>query len=180
MAAETPRAVDVHSDAAPAHAAAAEIEVVEIAFSDRVGMEAIYRIRDEVFVDEQSLTDDARHDPDDAVSVHYLATQAGDPVGTGRLTMYHREAQIAWVAVRRPLRGSGIGNALMEAMLQRGWAEGGTYALLNAQTHAQSFYDRLGFEPVGGVFHMGGIPHIVMVKRLDEVDPGGPHADATL
>jgi predicted GNAT family N-acyltransferase len=152
----------------PARQAAANVQVIEVAFSDRAGMEQIYRIRDEVFVDEQSLTDDARHDPDDAVSVHYLATVDDAPVGTGRLTMFNREAQIAWVAVRRHLRGSGIGNALMETMLERGWADGGTYALLNAQTHAQSFYDRLGFEAVGGIFHMGGIPHIVMVKRLGE------------
>lgn len=159
MAADAPRVDDL---------AALNVQIMEVPFGDRAGMEEIFRIRDEVFVDEQSLTDDARHDPDDAASIHYLATLSGAPVGTGRLTLYNREAQIAWVAVRAALRGSGIGNALMDAMLARGQASGGTYALLNAQTHAQPFYDRLGFEPVGGVFHMGGIAHVVMVKRLGE------------
>ena len=140
--------------------------VFEIDSNDAAGMEAIFRIRDEVFVDEQRLTDDARHDPDDSHSVHYLATLGDEPIGTGRLTMYNHEAQIAWVAVRAPWRGTGVGKALMQALLDGGRRAGGTVALLNAQTQAELFYAKLGFEPVGGLFQMGGIPHVVMVARL--------------
>lgn len=129
-------------------------------------MELVYQIRDEVFVDEQSLTDDARNDPDDAISLHYLAFRDGRPAGTGRLTMFGNEAQIAWVAVRAEERGRGVGKALMEAMIHRAAAEGADYVLLNAQTHAIGFYERLGFETVGSIFHMGGIPHRVMILRL--------------
>jgi predicted GNAT family N-acyltransferase len=129
-------------------------------------MEAIFCIRDEVFVREQRLTHDARHDPDDELSIHFLAYLDDQPVGTGRLTIFGREAQVAWVAVREPHRGSGIGNEIMEAIITRSERERAGYILLNAQTHAISFYEHLRFEIIGGEFFMGGISHHVMVRRL--------------
>ena len=123
-------------------------------------------IRDEVFVTEQHLTDDARNDPDDDRSVHFLAYLDGEPIGTGRLTMYGHEAQVAWVAVREPHRGRGVGDALMRTIIERARVAGAGYVLLNAQTHAIPFYERLGFESVGAEFYMGGIGHKVMVHRF--------------
>jgi predicted GNAT family N-acyltransferase len=70
-------------------------------WGDGTPLEEVYRIRDEVFVDEQALTDDARTDPDDRRSFHYLALLGEQPVGTGRLTLFGHEAQVAWVAVRK-------------------------------------------------------------------------------
>jgi len=133
-------------------------------------METIFRIRDEVFVAEQALTSDARNDPDDQRSIHYLADYDGEPVGTGRLTMLAGEAQIAWVAVRRPFRGLGVGWKIMEAMIERAEQSDADYIILNAQTHALEFYRRLGFNPVGRVFTMARIPHQVMIRPIS---PGG-------
>jgi len=128
-------------------------------------MEEVFRIRDEVFVHEQRLTRDARHDPDDRTSIHYLAWRDGRPLGTGRLTLHGREAQVAWVAVRPEARGSGLGNAVMEAIIDRADLERAAYIVLNAQDHAITFYERLGFEIVGPEFTMGGIGHRVMICR---------------
>jgi predicted GNAT family N-acyltransferase len=129
-------------------------------------LELIFQIRDEVFVHEQHLTDDARHDPDDAESIHFLAFSGAEPVGTGRLTMYGREAQIAWVATRSSHRGTGIGKAIMRAMIDRARREGAEYVMLNAQTHAIGFYEELGFRTVGTEFFMSSIGHQVMVLRF--------------
>jgi predicted GNAT family N-acyltransferase len=128
--------------------------------------EEVLRIRDEVFVHEQQLTDDARHDPDDRHSIHFLAEIDGQAVGTGRITMFGRESQVAWVAVRPEWRGSGVGTAVMDAIIERSRQEGADHILLNAQTHAIGFYEQLGFETVGTEFVMGGIGHRVMVLRL--------------
>jgi predicted GNAT family N-acyltransferase len=133
---------------------------------DEDNFEIVLQLRDEVFVHEQQLTDDARTDPDDESSIHFLATREGRPVGTGRLTMYGREAQVAWVAVRLDERGTGVGLAIMEAIIERARAEGAGYVMLNAQTHAIEFYRRLGFELVGTEFFMGGIGHFVMMLRF--------------
>ncbi len=133
-------------------------------------LEIIFQIRDEVFVREQALTPNARNDPDDKRSIHYLADFDGEPAGTGRVTMLGNEAQIAWVAVRKSRRGEGIGWRIMEVMIERSEEEGGEYIILNAQTHALRFYERLGFYSVGSVFTMANIPHQVMIHQLT---PGG-------
>lgn len=133
---------------------------------DEANFEIVLQIRDEVFVHEQQLTDDARNDPDDMESIHFLAFLHHEPVGTGRLTMYGREAQVAWVAVRAADRGSGIGLAIMEAIVERAFLESAGYVLLNAQTHAIEFYRRLDFDVVGTEFFMGGIGHYVMIRRF--------------
>jgi predicted GNAT family N-acyltransferase len=130
-------------------------------------MEIVFQIRDEVFVDEQALTDDARTDPDDHRSFHYLAYLGEQTVGTGRLTLFGREAQVAWVAVLQPWRQHGIGKALMLSIIERARMESATHIVLNAQTHALGFYSALGFNVVGGEFFMSGIGHQVMIKRLD-------------
>jgi predicted GNAT family N-acyltransferase len=132
----------------------------------RAEMETVFQIRDEVFVDEQRLTDDARHDPDDAESIHFLAFRGAEPIGTGRLTMLGHEAQVAWVATRRPYRGAGAGKAIMRAIIDRARREGADHVLLNAQTHAIGFYEELGFHTVGTEFFMSGIGHQVMVLRF--------------
>lgn len=129
-------------------------------------MEKIFRIRDEVFVHEQRLTSNARFDPDDRRSIHYLAEFDGNVVGTGRLTILGAEAQIAWVAVLAEYRGKGIGWALMEEMIRRAERENADYIILNAQTHALHFYQRLGFHAVGDEFKMAQIPHRVMIRSL--------------
>ena len=129
-------------------------------------MECVFEIRDEVFVEEQHLTPDARNDPDDQRSTHYLADYNGEPVGTGRLTMLAGEAQIAWVAVRRPYRGLGVGWKIMESMIERAERDAADYIILNAQTHALEFYQRLGFNAVGRVFTMARIPHQVMIRPI--------------
>lgn len=129
-------------------------------------MEQVFQIRDEVFVHEQELTNDARFDPDDRRSIHFLAYLEGQPVGTGRLTMINREAQVAWVAVRKPFRKYGVGKAVMIAILERARDEEADYVVLNAQSHALEFYNRLGFESMGHEFRMGGIQHQVMMLGL--------------
>ncbi len=133
---------------------------------DRDDQEAVYAIREEVFHHEQHLTPYVRDDPDDAYSLTVLATVDDRPVGTGRVTLFGDEAQIAWVAVLKPYRGRGVGSAVMHYLIRWSQAQGARYVTLNAQTHALDFYRRLGFEPVGRRFYMGHIEHQVMVLDL--------------
>ncbi len=129
-------------------------------------LEAVYAIREEVFHHEQQLTPYVRDDPDDAFSLNVLATIDNRPVGTGRVTLFGDEAQVAWVAVLEPYRRHGVGRAIMEHLIRWSQAQGARYVTLNAQTHALDFYRRLGFEPVGRRFYMGHIEHQVMILDL--------------
>ncbi|MBX5445237.1 GNAT family N-acetyltransferase [Sphaerobacter sp.] len=129
-------------------------------------MAEVYAIRHEVFVDEQHLTRSVRDDPDDRYSVHVLGAVDGKTVGTGRITFYGSEAQIVWVAVRKPYRGRGVGRAIMEHLLRLAREQGSRIVTLNAQTHALTFYEALGFRPIGRRFFMGNIEHQYMAKEM--------------
>jgi predicted GNAT family N-acyltransferase len=37
---------------------------------------------------------------------------------------------------------------------------------LHAQTHAEPFYNKLGYETTSDVFMEADIPHVVMIKKL--------------
>ena len=130
-------------------------------------MPNIYEVRHEVFVLEQGLTHSVIDEPDDRYSVHVLAAIGERVVGVGRATFIGDEAQIAWVAVRRPYRRHGVGWAIMELLLQAS-REQARIVSLNAQTHALHFYESLGFRSVGRRFFMGGIEHQHMVLEFPE------------
>ena len=127
------------------------------------------RVRDEVFVAEQGvpaeLERDATRDPS---CVHVLARlEDGTPIGTGRLTP---DRHIGRMAVRKPWRGHGVGDALLRALLDAAWLQGTQAVHLNAQVDAIGFYARHGFVPVGERFMEAGIAHQAMARTLD-----GPH-----
>ena len=127
------------------------------------------RVRDEVFVAEQGvpaeLERDAARDPS---CVHVLARlEDGTPIGTGRLTP---DRHIGRMAVRKPWRGHGVGDALLRALLDAAWLQGTQAVHLNAQVDAVGFYARHGFVPVGERFMEAGIAHQAMARTLD-----GPH-----
>ncbi len=126
-------------------------------------MRDVYAIREEVFVGEQGLTGNVRNDPDDRYSVHVLAAVGDRIVGTGRAYFIGDQAQIAWVAVLRPYRRRGVGWAIMQRLLEVCSAQGVRVVTLNAQTHALSFYEALGFEPLGRRFTMSHIEHQPMI-----------------
>lgn len=73
-----------------------------------------------------------------------------DPDGT------HRIGRVCTV---KHARGSGLGALLMKAAMER---IGDEPAVLEAQTYAQKFYARFGFNPTGEPYDEDGIEHITM------------------
>ncbi len=117
-------------------------------------------IRFEVFVNEQKVPAEIELDDMDAVCLHALAFDAqGQALGTGRLLP---DGHIGRMAVRRSARGSGVGGALLQALMEQARLRGDARVVLNAQTHAAPFYQRHGFEVVGAEFEEAGIAHVEM------------------
>ncbi|MFG5407733.1 YbgC/FadM family acyl-CoA thioesterase [Piscinibacter sakaiensis] len=54
----------------------------------------------------------------------------------------------------------------LDALAQAAQARSDAELLLHAQTSAQAFYARAGFQPRGPVFEEAGIPHVEMVRAL--------------
>ena len=75
-------------------------------------------------------------------------------------------ARIGRVAVMQPLRGSGVGRQVIEALEQLARERGDREAVLSAQCSAEGFYRRLGYTPYGDVYDDAGIPHIGMRRVL--------------
>jgi YbgC/YbaW family acyl-CoA thioester hydrolase len=125
-------------------------------------------IRTEVFVREQRIPEDLEWDEADATSLHAVAyNRLGQAVGTGRLLASQQgAAKIGRMAVHRALRGSGLGEQVLLALMGAARKRGDREVVLHAQRSAESFYARLGFVPRGAEFEEAGIPHIEMAQPL--------------
>jgi predicted GNAT family N-acyltransferase len=125
-------------------------------------------VRSAVFVEEQKVPAAMEWDEADATCVHALArNRLGVALATGRM-LEHRPgvARIGRMAVARTLRGSGVGRAVLEALLRAARERGLQEVLLHAQTSAAGFYRRAGFAARGPEFEEAGIAHIEMTRTL--------------
>ncbi len=119
------------------------------------------RIRETVFIAEQSVPPELEWDADDAEAVHFLALEGGYPIGTARLL---NDGHIGRVSVLRDWRGMNVGGALMKAVIEEAERRGLNEQRLTAQVHATAFYERLGFEIISDEFLEAGLPHVDMLR----------------
>jgi predicted GNAT family N-acyltransferase len=134
------------------------------AASWREDLQPLQAVRRTVFIAEQDVPEALEWDGDDAISLHVLAQDAqGRAIGTGRLLP---DGHIGRMAVVRDWRGRGVGRSILEFLVACGRRRGDKMLHLNAQTHAQGFYQRQGFVAHGDEFMDAGIPHRQMTLRL--------------
>lgn len=121
---------------------------------------AAQAVRYEVFVVEQKVPLALEWDEMDALCLHAVMLDQEDAaVATGRLLP---DGHIGRMAVRKALRGKGLGAMILQALMREAELRGDRAVLLNAQTHAAPFYARHGFVREGEEFIEAGIPHIRM------------------
>jgi YbgC/YbaW family acyl-CoA thioester hydrolase len=130
--------------------------------------EAASALRLEVFVQEQQIPLALEQDDDDANALHVVVrNRIGACVATGRLLRTgSKVSKIGRVAVKRSLRGTGVGQVTLQALICAATDRGDLEVMLCAQTSATRFYLTQGFKAVGVPFKEAGIDHIKMVKRL--------------
>lgn len=121
-------------------------------------------LRRVVFIVEQSVPKEEEWDGKDEDSWHWLATDTEDkPIGTARLLP---SGQIGRMAVLAEYRGLKVGQAMLEAAVEKARRLGFPAVFLNAQSHALEFYIKSGFSPEGEEFMEAGIPHRRMTQTL--------------
>ncbi|WP_067694981.1 GNAT family N-acetyltransferase [Nocardia jejuensis] len=140
------------------------IEIVTVA--DEQKLKDAYEVRVRVFVDEQNVPMELELDELDDTADHFLARIDGKPVGAGRLVVRGEVGVLGRLAVLAETRGTGLGAALVRAIEERGRERGLTAVELHSQTHAQGFYEKLGYESYGEIGMDAGIPHIWMRRDL--------------
>lgn len=138
-----------------------------VAIESAQEMADAHAIRRRVFIEEQQVPEELELDGDDQHAVHALALMDRRAVGCGRFVAHDQsEVKIGRMAVLRELRGTGIGRAILEFLMNEARRRGFLGAVLHAQLSAEGFYLKQGFLPIGPVFEEAGIPHRKMERRL--------------
>lgn len=124
------------------------------------------KVRTAVFVQEQGIPPEMEWDEADSTAVHAVAYNGlGQGIATGRLIGHASHVgRIGRMAVNRALRGSRIGQGILQTLMDAAKQRGDAEVMLHAQRSAEGFYQRLGFAPRGESFDEVGIPHIEMFK----------------
>ena len=126
------------------------------------------RVRTEVFLGEQHLSNHLEFDEADGTAVHVVAyNRLNVPLGSGRLYAVGEKLwRIGRVAVVAAMRNSGIGALMLGRLLELARGQGAERVVLSAQVSAQEFYARAGFSAQGNQFEEAGIAHLEMTKAL--------------
>lgn len=119
------------------------------------------QIRENVFINEQSVPPELEWDAEDADAIHFLAYEGDYPIGTARLLP---DGHIGRVSVLKDWRGLHVGDAILHRAIAEAERIGLKRQMLSAQVHATPFYERLGFKVVSGEYLDAGIPHVDMVR----------------
>lgn len=125
-------------------------------------------VRTEVFVDERKIPLELERDGQDEGAFHVVVFNAlGQSIATGRLLRAaNGQARVGRLAVRRVLRGIGLGPRVLRALQAEAKRRGDTELVLNSQCANRGFYEALGFSGRGLIFDKGGVPTIEMCLAL--------------
>jgi predicted GNAT family N-acyltransferase len=127
-------------------------------------------LRTVVFIQEQGVPAELEADEFDEEATHWLLIlpETQESLATGRMLSYQEVCQarpvakIGRIAVSQSYRGQGLGQRLMREILAHAQLAGYEQAILDAQTRAMPFYEKLGFVKEGFEFEEAGIPHYRM------------------
>lgn len=125
-----------------------------------------YNIRAIVFINEQNVPPNLERDEYDETATHIIGYKDNKPIATGRIRFIDDYGKLERIAVLKEHRGKSYGTqmiAYMEDIIRK---KGYNNSLLNAQTHATHFYEKLGYRVISDEFMDAGIPHVTMEKNL--------------
>jgi len=145
------------------------IEVIHAINPDE--LQAIFAIREAVFVQEQEVALAEEFDEFEETSRHFLAywkaeRRPPEPCGTARWRTTSNGIKLERFAVLASFRGKGVGRALVSTVLSDVFGqqpEPIESVYLHAQVSAMPLYAGFGFKAVGPQFDECGILHSKMV-----------------
>ena len=123
-------------------------------------------LRTLIFIEEQGFV--REFDDLDDTAVHIVAFDGDKPIGTCRY--YPRpdgSYAIGRLAVAREYRGKGVGSALVLEAERRVALLGAKTTVVSAQLRAAGFYRSLGYTEQGSPYPEEHVPHILMVKGIE-------------
>lgn len=141
---------------------------VKIATSD-LEREDAFSVRRKVFVEEQGVPLSLELDDFDKTAVHFIVYSAETPIGAGRIReIGDNTGKVERVSILEEYRGKHLGNLIMRALEEHAKVTGMTKVILNAQSYAVPFYEKLGYVVTSPEFMDADIPHRAMEKSITE------------
>ncbi|HHY21874.1 MAG TPA: GNAT family N-acetyltransferase [Bacilli bacterium] len=125
-----------------------------------------YAVRMKVFVEEQGVPQEIEIDGFEDQATHFVVYDKEVPIGAGRFRRLDEIGKVERICILDDFRKTGAGKRLMEKIEEVMKQQGLKKAKLNAQTHAESFYKRIGYTTVSELFYEANIPHVTMEKIL--------------
>ena len=119
-------------------------------------------LRREVFCAEQGVAECDEEDQYDELALHLVIYDGDTPVATGRVYHNGKVWRIGRCCVKKDVRGQGIGDLLLKMLLLKAFQYNPSKVEIDAQTHAQQFYERYGFMATGEAAILEGLPHVPM------------------
>lgn len=126
----------------------------------------IYELRTSVFVVEQKRIYQ-EVDRNDLKAIHVFKTNpAGAMIAYARIFVDQGHVTFGRVVTRDEYRGQGLGNELMEKIIEAIHANyPGMPIEIEAQAQVEGFYAKFLFEPIGTPFIFESTPHVKMVHK---------------
>ncbi|MEG0254891.1 GNAT family N-acetyltransferase, partial [Vagococcus sp.] len=123
-------------------------------------------IRKEVFMNEQQVPLSIEVNDEDKC-IHFVLYEDGVPQATVRLYPKSKDTfKIQRMAVLKSARNKGFGQYIMTEAEKYAQKIGMTTLILGAQTHALSFYEKMGYKKFGDEYVVSKINHYNMKKTL--------------
>ncbi|PIC72246.1 GNAT family N-acetyltransferase [Sporosarcina sp. P26b] len=136
--------------------------------TDEKGRQDAYAVRQKVFVEEQGVPLILELDEYDQDAIHFVAyDEADQPIGAGRMRgLVNAHAKAERICILPEHRGKHLGNLIMNALEEHARNKSMKKLLLNAQSYAVPFYEKLGYVVTSPEFMDADIPHRAMEKDL--------------
>lgn len=130
--------------------------------------EKAFKIREEVFVDEQGFALEIERDEYDPCAVHAVGYENEMPVACGRLVEIHGKGKLGRIAVLKEKRKNNYGLRICEYLIAKAKEMNLREIYLHSQIGAAGFYKKLGFVEHGEIFLEEDAEHIKMVRILKD------------
>lgn len=132
----------------------------------KTGLYDGYKVRKQVFVQEQKIPERLEIDEFDEIADHIIIYEKKSPIATGRFFFDGNKFKIGRICVVKHFRNNNYGTILIENLLKKA-EENCIYEVhLDAQLIIINFYKKFGFVEYGNIFDDCGIDHISMKKIL--------------
>jgi len=138
--------------------------------SGKDDLSAPFAIRRQVFIEEQHVGEAVESDAFDHAALHLVVYADQIPVGTGRVySEDEKEFMLGRVAVKKEYRGRHFGERIVGMLLKKAFILGAKKVNIHAQAYIAPLYEKFGFVETGGEYMLGGMPHVNMTVKKEDV-----------